>query len=134
MARWTRQCELQVLQLNNVSVLGWVREASFTHFTMQPLLRPHWELKGAFSQGGVCDAQGNAQRKAEAKRREKEEAAASAALRSLAAREAQQATLLTARLELESLRVLLERIGRRERIKHQRAFAPPLTLFHFPRI
>ncbi|BDA44710.1 probable peregrin at C-terminar half [Coccomyxa sp. Obi] len=60
-----------------------------------------------------------AARKADVKRREKEEAAAAAALRSLAAKEAQQATLLTARLELESLRVLLERIGRRERIKMQ---------------
>lgn len=70
--------------------------------------------------------QGAPQRKADAKRREKEEAAAAAALRSLAAREAQQATLLAARLELESLRVLLERIGRRERIKHQGARTPCL--------
>ena len=73
-----------------------------------------------------CFPQGiQQQRKTEAKRREKEEAASNAALRSLAAREAQQATLLTARLELESLRVLLERIGRRERIKHQGTRAPP---------
>jgi hypothetical protein len=69
-------------------------------------------------------AQGIQQRKSEAKRRDKEEAASNAALRMLAAREAQQATLLTARLELESLRVLLERIGRRERIKHQGARTP----------
>ncbi|CAL8469552.1 g9093 [Coccomyxa elongata] len=62
---------------------------------------------------------GSAARKVDVKRREKEEAAAAAALRSLAAKEAQQATLLMARLELESLRVLLERIGRRERIKMQ---------------
>lgn len=77
----------------------------------------------------VCALQdGAAARKADMKRREKEEAAAAAALRSLAAKEAQQATLLTARLELESLRVLLERIGRRERIKMQGAQTCPHTL------
>ena len=73
---------------------------------------------------GDCALQdGAAERKADVKRRQKEEAAAAAALRSLAAKEAQQSTLLTARLELESLRVLLERIGRRERIKMQGTFA-----------
>ncbi len=80
----------------------------------------------------VCAVQGgSAARKVDMKRREKEEAAAAAALRSLAAKEAQQATLLTARLELESLRVLLERIGRRERIKMQGARLPAQF---FPRL
>ena len=60
-----------------------------------------------------------AQRKAEEKRREREEAA----LRALAGKEAAAEALTAARLELEALRLLLERVGRRERIKAQRARA-----------
>ena len=67
---------------------------------------------GARAQG----AQGAAQRKAEEKRREREQAA----LRALASKEGALEALTAARLELEALRLLLERIGRRERIKAQR--------------
>ena len=50
----------------------------------------------------------------------KEDAAQQAALRALANREAHWDTLERARLELESLRMLLERVGRREKVKKQR--------------
>ena len=54
----------------------------------------------------------------------KEEAAQQAAIRALAGREAHWDTLERARLELESLRMLLERVGRREKVKKQRASLP----------
>lgn len=63
---------------------------------------------------------GTARKKAEGKRAAKEEAAQQAALRALAGREAHWDTLERARLELESLRMLLERVGRREKVKKQR--------------
>ena len=50
----------------------------------------------------------------------KEEAAQQQALRALANREAHWDTLERARLELEALRMLLERVGRREKVKKQR--------------
>lgn len=82
----------------------------------------HLAAKGLSFQGSripPCRAQGGqgaAQRKAEEKRREREQAA----LRLLAAKEGMLEALTAARLELEALRLLLERVGRRERIKAQR--------------
>ena len=73
--------------------------------------------------------QGGALKRRDGKRVAKEEAAAQAALRGLAGREAHWDTLERARLELESLRMLLERIGRREKVKRQRE-APPWTALH----
>jgi hypothetical protein len=75
-------------------------------------------------------AQGGAQKRKEGKHVAKEEAAQQAAVRALAGREAHWDTLERARLELESLRMLLERVGRREKIKKQRAPlpAPPVGL------
>ncbi len=60
----------------------------------------------------------------------KEEAAQQQALRALANREAHWDTLERARLELEALRMLLERVGRREKVKKQREF-PTLHCAHF---
>lgn len=65
-------------------------------------------------------AQGGALKRKDGKRVAKEEAAQQAALRALANREAHWDTLERARLELESLRMLLERVGRREKVKKQR--------------
>ncbi len=75
--------------------------------------------------------QGGAMKKKDGKRGAKEEAAQQAALRALANREAHWDTLERARLELESLRMLLERVGRREKVKKQRE-APPPALHHNP--
>ena len=68
----------------------------------------------------VTRAQGGALKRKDEKRVAKEEAAQQAALRALANREAHWDTLERARLELESLRMLLERVGRREKVKKQR--------------
>ena len=64
--------------------------------------------------------QGGALKRKEGKKVAKEDAAQQAALRALANREAHWDTLERARLELESLRMLLERVGRREKVKKQR--------------
>ena len=66
------------------------------------------------------------------KRVAKEEAAAQAALRGLAGREAHWDTLERARLELESLRMLLERIGRREKVKRQREIPSLAVPYRLP--
>ena len=67
-------------------------------------------------------------KKKDGKRVAKEEAAQQAALRALANREAHWDTLERARLELESLRMLLERVGRREKVKKQREAPLPALL------
>ena len=69
--------------------------------------------------------QGGAMKKKDGKKVAKEEAAQQAALRALANREAHWDTLERARLELESLRMLLERVGRREKVKKQREAPQP---------
>ena len=75
----------------------------------------------------LSGTQGGAQKRKEGKRVAKEEAAQQAAIRALAGREAHWDTLERARLELESLRMLLERVGRREKVKKQRASLPAQT-------
>ena len=76
--------------------------------------------------------QGGALKRRDGKRVAKEEAAAQAALRGLAGREAHWDALERARLELESLRMLLERIGRREKVKRQREALPLTPLYGLP--